>query len=187
MTDNYTVKLHDPVVVAHGEEVSCKGTRLWGDYQFPVVKRAADNRIAVSFNMGRDSIIPGASCIVTYVSADGGKSFSPVPSGTDPDIEGAKLSDKTVIRAVSLPAAELDTVPLPPQPDVTRTFWGRTIPGYLATHFDGDWNKFAFSVNGQMRLYDVRMPHNYLRYVDEGFFAMPGLVIDKAAPDGRAV
>ncbi len=185
MTDNYTVKIHDPVVVAHGEEVSHKGTRLWGDYQFPVVKRAAGNRIAVSFNMGKDSLIPGTYYSVTYVSHDGGASFSPVPNDVDPGIEGVKLPNGTQIQAITLPAVELDTVPLPPSPEVTRTFWGRTARGYLSTHFGGDWNKFAFSVNGQTKLYDIRMPDNFLRYVDEGVFAMPGFVIDKVSPDGN--
>ncbi len=183
--NGYTVKIHEPVVVAQSEEVSRKGAIPWGGYQFPNVMRAFQDNIAVSFHMGADSIVPGASYSRVFLSRNGGESFAPVPAGFDLGVKQPALPDGTTVQARSRGAVDPKTVPLPAEPDATKIFWGRTIKCYLSTHFGDDWNKFAFAVNGQTKLYDIQMPDNYIRYIDEGVFAMPGYMSSHISPDGN--
>lgn len=181
--EGYTVKIHEPVVVAQNPDVSRKGAIPWGGYQFPSVRLAFNNYIAVSFHMGADSIVPGSSYSRTFLSRNGGESYAPVPAGFDLGIKGLAFADGTTVGANSRSAVDPHTVPLPETPDATKTFWNRTIKCYLSTHFDGDWNKFSFTVGGKTQLYDIGMPDNYIRYIDEGVFAMPGYVDSMIGPD----
>ncbi len=73
--NGYIVKIHEHVVVAQSPDVSRKGAIPWGGYQFPSVRLAFNNNIAVSFHMGADSIVSGSSYSRTFLSRSVGGSL----------------------------------------------------------------------------------------------------------------
>jgi len=100
------IALEKPAVIAQ----AAPSVRGWGPYQFPAAERLPDGRLHCSYHVEEDSARAYGKDQGHAVSADGGRTWTPVPPGT---WAGLLLPNGDRIRTAGKKAEALDPAQLP--------------------------------------------------------------------------
>lgn len=104
------LRFSDPVVVSMGPDSRTAG---WGPYQFPNLFVLDDGRLVYTFNVGADSETAYGSEPGCYVSADGGRTWSPRREKDFSGKLGVKLPNGDRLAPYCGPSIPLDGLKLP--------------------------------------------------------------------------
>ena len=152
----------DPVVVSMGPDSRTAG---WGPYQFPNLFVLDDGRLVYTFNVGADSETAYGSEPGCYVSADGGRTWSPRREKDFSGKLGVKLPNGDRLAPYCGPSIPLDGLKLPKP--IGSTWLGHTI--YLADEIDCCETTWSFiranaeSPEGRRELAKVNQPYFMVR------------------------
>lgn len=128
-SEHVRILVGDPVVVVQGPE----GETRWGYWQFPRIERLADGRIRVNWQVAADSATAyGSGGRGTAVSADEGKTWTPVDGSDAEELAGGTLlpnGDRlALLSETSIP---LDSLDLPePIGEATYNYGNQTFKYY---------------------------------------------------------
>ncbi len=184
----YTVKVHEPSIVAQSSQVYERNNIPWGPYQFPDARRFPDGTIEVIVHEGHDSIEEGAFDKMTFVSSNNGASYSKcaksyVTSEGYIMLGNSFFSDGTPINCINRNPCDINTLKLPKASITVRdSGYLDEMTYYFIDKIDGYDKRFCFDIGGEMKFYDVGMPNNVLAGLindgcrNVGTIVMPGYV-----------
>ncbi len=184
--NGYTVKIHEPLIVAQSTELYERDKIPWGSYQFSEVRHSGDGMIEVSVHIGNDSIAPDEYIKTRFISNDNGASFYEFPVADPyktPDglicINGdGVFSDGTIFNSVLRHPVEMTEIGLPETPFYIGSMdWHKDVKHYLLDQLEGYDRRYCFNIGGENKFCDVGMPENTLAYDVSGrgrWISMPG-------------
>lgn len=186
MNDKTSIKLGNPVVIAQSEPLP-KDQDNWGPFQFPAIERMADGRLHAEYHIRKDSAKAYGMSKGHAVSADEGKTWSPIDENQT--VGGILLKNGDRLRLKYLPAVDASNLILPEPEDIVPCY-ANTNRVYLADSFSVESNMWSMerlavgTDEWKLELKEIAIPMA-TRYIGEGVLPSNMFWRLRIEPSGR--